>query len=159
MSPAPEYPRIVAALRNSIATGQSAPGSLMPSEGELAARFGVARNTLRRALSELEGEGLVIVVPGKGRLVRAAAGAPSQAVSMLPRYQRIAAELRGQIERGTYAPGGRLPSEASLGRRYGVSRETVRRALAQLRAAGLVSVVHGKGWFARPDATGPSGTS
>jgi DNA-binding GntR family transcriptional regulator len=158
MSPAPEYPKIVEALREPITTGQLPPGSPVPSEGELAARFGVARNTLRRALTELERDGLVRVVPGKGRIVYAP-GVPSVVGDVLPGYRRIAAELRGQIECGAYPSGGRLPSEAALARRYGVSRETVRRALAQLRAADLATVVHGKGWFVRGDATGISGTS
>jgi DNA-binding GntR family transcriptional regulator len=159
MSPAPEYPKIVQALREPITNGQLPPGSPVPSEGELTARFGVARNTLRRALTQLEREGLVIVVPGKGRIVCAPGVTPDHVGNVLPRYRRIAAELRCQIERGVYPPGGRLPSEAALARRHGVSRETVRRALAQLRAAGLATVVHGKGWFVRGDATGISGTS
>lgn len=159
MSPAPEYPRITAALRNLIASRQLAPGSPLPSEAELAARFSVARNTLRRALADLERDGLVTVVPGKARIVCAPGEPPGQPGRLLPLYRQIAAELRGQIERGTYAPGCRLPSEVTLARRHGVSRGTARRALTELQAVGLTTVTQGKGWFVRRDATGPSGTS
>lgn len=159
MSPAPEYPKIADALRTSIATGELPPGSPVPSEPVLAARFAVARNTVRRALVELQRDGLITTVPGKGRIVSEPQVPATHARDLLVAYRRVAAELRGAIERGKYAPGGRLPSEATLARRYGVSRETARRALASLRAVGMVSVVHGKGWFVRSDAAGTPGTS
>jgi DNA-binding GntR family transcriptional regulator len=159
VSPAPEYPKIVEALREPIITGQLPPGSSVPSESALAARFGVARNTLRRALAELESQGLVAAIPGKGRIICAPGNPSGEASDVLLGYRRIAVELRGQIERGAYSPGGRLPSEAVLARRYGVSRDTVRRALALLRAAGLVRVLQGKGWFPCGDATETGGTS
>ncbi|MEU9005975.1 GntR family transcriptional regulator [Streptomyces sp. NPDC059982] len=52
-----------------------------------------------------------------------------------PKYQRIAAALRDELDRGS---GGRLPSERSLAARYGVNRQTVRAALQELRADGLI---------------------
>lgn len=54
-------------------------------------------------------------------------------------YQRVAADLRQAIADGTYGSGGRLPAEGALAERYGVSRGTVRQALAVLRADGLVT--------------------
>jgi DNA-binding GntR family transcriptional regulator len=159
VSPAPEYPKIVEALRELITTGQLPRGSTVPSEAALAARFGVARNTLRRALAELDREGLLATIPGRGRIICAPGVQVGEVSDVLLGYRRIAADLRGQIERGAYSPGERLPSEAALTRRYGVSRDTARRALGQLRTAGLARVAHGKGWFARGDATGTNGTS
>jgi DNA-binding GntR family transcriptional regulator len=159
MSPEPKYPRIARILRELIAARQIPVGGRLPSEGELAVRFGVARNTLRRALAELDRDGLVIVVPGKGRIVCLPGEPSGQAGDLLPAYRRIAAELRVCIEHGAIPPGERLQSEVALARRYAVSRETTRRALAELRVAGLATVVHGKGWFIRGDETAPSGTS
>jgi DNA-binding GntR family transcriptional regulator len=159
MSPAPEYPAIAEALRELITAKNFVPGALLPSEDELASRFGVARNTLRRALAVLERDGLVGVVPGKGRVVRVPGRPVSQTANLLPVYRRIAAELREQIKRGTHEPGRRLPSEAALARCYGVSRETVRRALTELQSADLAIVVHGKGWFVRGDAAQTRRTS
>lgn len=63
------------------------------------------------------------------------------------RFQALAAELRERIALGDYARSGALDSEAELGRRHGVSRVTVRRALEQLRDEGLVASRRGSGWY------------
>ncbi|GHA17935.1 GntR family transcriptional regulator [Streptomyces echinoruber] len=64
-------------------------------------------------------------------------------------YQQVAAAIREAILSGEFAPGSLLPSEAQLMTRYGVSRPTVRNAIAALRAEGLIDVRHGKGSFVR----------
>jgi GntR family transcriptional regulator len=64
-----------------------------------------------------------------------------------PRFEVLTAELRERVAMGDYARSGALESEAELGRRYGVSRVTVRRALEQLRAEGLVAARKGSGWY------------
>ncbi|WP_411103961.1 GntR family transcriptional regulator [Streptomyces sp. cmx-4-9] len=56
----------------------------------------------------------------------------------MPKYQRIAAALRRDLERAGRPPGGRLPSERSLAERYQVNRQTIRAALQHLRADGLI---------------------
>lgn len=61
-----------------------------------------------------------------------------------PRYQLIADELRGAIADGTLQRGDRLASEHELMRRFGVSRGTIRQALAALRADGVVSGSQGR---------------
>jgi GntR family transcriptional regulator len=48
------------------------------------------------------------------------------------------------------APGERLPSEHDLAARYGTSRPTVRRAIARLKAEGLIVTEQGRGAFVRP---------
>jgi GntR family transcriptional regulator len=65
-------------------------------------------------------------------------------------YQDIVDELRGSILGGQLAPGERLPSENELAARYGTSRPTVRRAIALLKAQGLVDTEQGRGVFVRP---------
>lgn len=122
-------------------------------------QFGVARNTLRRVLAELDHDGLISVVPGRGRVVRMSGQAIAGTGNLLPFYRRVAVELRRQIEHGTYAPGRGLPSEIALARSYGVSRETARRALQELQSFGVTTAVQGKGWFVRGDATEKCGTS
>lgn len=62
--------------------------------------------------------------------------------------QQIVALLREEIERGSYEPTGRLPSEAALCARFGVSRVTVRLALAKLSGEGSVERKQGKGTYA-----------
>ncbi|MGH3899190.1 MAG: GntR family transcriptional regulator [Pseudonocardiaceae bacterium] len=138
------YARIAGQLRERLAG--LAPGSALPSEVSLAAEFGVVRNTVRRALAELERDGLIVTLPGRGRVVSDPAGTAAAG------YRRIADDLRRQITSGELATGQRVPSEAELMRRYGVSRGTARQGLAVLEAAGLVRAVHGKGRFV--DVTG-----
>ncbi|MFJ8307611.1 MULTISPECIES: GntR family transcriptional regulator [unclassified Streptomyces] len=59
--------------------------------------------------------------------------------SKSPLYRKVAADLRIAIAAGEYGSGARLPAEDELARRYGVSRGTVRQALAALRVDGLVT--------------------
>ncbi len=64
-----------------------------------------------------------------------------------PVWQQLADILRGQIERGEIAPGKLLPSSRTLMQTYGVSDGTVKRAIADLRAAGLVKSITGRGTY------------
>lgn len=57
-------------LRAKIEDGTYGPGALLPSEPELAARYGVSRQTARAALKALEQEGLIVVHSTRGRTVR-----------------------------------------------------------------------------------------
>jgi GntR family transcriptional regulator len=63
-------------------------------------------------------------------------------------YEQIATTLRDEIERGGYEPSGKLPSEAELSERFGVSRVTVRLAIGKLVNDSLVERKQGKGTFA-----------
>lgn len=65
----------------------------------------------------------------------------------MPLYQQLKQRLRADIARGTYRPGDRLPAEPELIQQFGVSRITVRQALSDLEAEGLVIRRHGKGTF------------
>jgi GntR family transcriptional regulator len=65
------------------------------------------------------------------------------------RWRPLAAELRKSIRSGEYAPGDRLPSNAALRARFGVSGQTVQHAMNSLRGEGLVETRAGLGWFAR----------
>ena len=63
-------------------------------------------------------------------------------------YRTLAAELRSALSRGEFTQGRRLPTEAELTAAHGLSRQTVRRALQDLVAEGLVYRVRGRGTFA-----------
>jgi GntR family transcriptional regulator len=65
------------------------------------------------------------------------------------RYREIADYLRERIIDGTFPPGQPLPSEEQLAKEFGVTRPTVRQGIAELRAAGLVEVIMGRGMFVR----------
>ncbi|MFN6955913.1 MAG: GntR family transcriptional regulator [Acetobacteraceae bacterium] len=60
------HQRIQAALRSAIQGGEFPSGRPLPGEHALAARFGAARMTVRRALAALEAEGLVRREAGRG---------------------------------------------------------------------------------------------
>ncbi|WP_062209475.1 GntR family transcriptional regulator [Streptomyces sp. NBRC 109706] len=64
-------------------------------------------------------------------------------------YQQIADALRAQITDGTLPPGAKLPTEAELRGEHGVSRETVRKALALLLNEGLIVSARPQGHFVR----------
>lgn len=72
-------------------------------------------------------------------------------------YMQIADELARRIEDGTYPPDGRLPAELDLAAEFGASRESVRRAVQELRGRGLVETVKGKGTFVLPPGERPDG--
>lgn len=62
-----------------------------------------------------------------------------------PPYARIAAELRGRIERGELRPGQRVPSTREITAGWGVAMATATKVLATLRQDGLVHPVPGVG--------------
>ncbi|WP_410572044.1 FadR/GntR family transcriptional regulator [Amycolatopsis sp. cmx-4-61] len=68
--------------------------------------------------------------------------------------EAVLAHLRAAIERGEYAVGGKLPSEAALSREFEVSRSVIREALRGLQALGMTESKTGKGTFVT--ATGPA---
>jgi DNA-binding FadR family transcriptional regulator len=57
--------------------------------------------------------------------------------------ERIASTLKSAIVRGRFQPGDALPSERELAERYEVNRSSIREAMKQLEAWGLVTVRHG----------------
>jgi DNA-binding GntR family transcriptional regulator len=74
---------------------------------------------------------------------------PQPLLSAVPRaatrHGRVAQALIEDISRGRYAVGTRLPTEADLEKRFGVSRATVRQAIRHLRELGLVTARAGVG--------------
>lgn len=61
------------------------------------------------------------------------------------RHEAIAATLRGEILRGRFRAGERLPAERDLARRLGAHRSSIREALRSLEQLGLVSIRRGGG--------------
>lgn len=65
--------------------------------------------------------------------------------SPLPAHQRIERWLTSELGRGTLVPGDRLPPEDTLAMHLGVSRMTLRQALATLEGRGTVTRRRGRG--------------
>lgn len=67
-----------------------------------------------------------------------------------PAYAQLVRILLGQIAAGVFRPGDRLPSEAQLCERYGVSPMTVRRVINILADQDVVIAEQGRGTFVKP---------
>lgn len=78
---------------------------------------------------------------------------PSRAAADLPtsgrRYAAVARAIAGEIRGGGLTSAAHLPSERALVEQYRVSRVTIRRALRELEAEGLVLAAPGRGWLVR----------
>ena len=64
-----------------------------------------------------------------------------------PLYRQIAEDLERQIASGAYPPGSKLPSEMTLVKSHGASRNTVREAIRWLATSGKVVSKPGPGTF------------
>lgn len=62
-------------------------------------------------------------------------------------WRQIAERIAEDIAGRKLAPGERLPTEPELARRFDVSRNTVRRAMAMLEEDGIVRIEQGRGTF------------
>jgi GntR family transcriptional regulator len=65
----PLYLQVKASLVKSLAAGEWAPGASIPSELELATRYGVSQGTVRKAIDALASDNLVVRRQGKGTFV------------------------------------------------------------------------------------------
>ncbi|MEU4229627.1 GntR family transcriptional regulator [Nonomuraea sp. NPDC026600] len=65
-------------------------------------------------------------------------------------HVQIADRVRGCIASGDLAPGAAVPSEVDLVSGYGVTRQTVRRALRLLKEEGAIYSMQGRGTFVGP---------
>jgi GntR family transcriptional regulator len=65
----------------------------------------------------------------------------------LPLYVQLKEALLREIREGDLQPGDRVPSEAAIRDRYRVSRATIRQALGDLEAGGVIRKVQGLGSF------------
>jgi len=65
----PLYGQVKALLVGSLASGEWKPGQMIPSEAELASRFGVSQGTVRKAVDELATDRLLLRRQGRGTFV------------------------------------------------------------------------------------------
>ncbi|MCB1966551.1 GntR family transcriptional regulator, partial [Accumulibacter sp.] len=65
----PLYRQIKELIMRNLESGEWGPGDSIPSESELAARFGVSQGTVRKAIDEMAAENLLLRQQGKGTFV------------------------------------------------------------------------------------------
>ena len=82
---------------------------------------------------------------------------PMASAVPLPKYHQIYLVLREQLQAGRFVDG--VPGELALAERFGVARVTVRKALEQLAAEGLIERAPGRGTRPRraPATAGSTG--
>jgi GntR family transcriptional regulator len=106
----PLYLQVRDALLDRIKDGRWKPGASLPSEIDLYRQLGVSLGTLRKALSVLESEQLIIREPGRGTFVR-----DHQAGQALGRFNPIrgadGAPVRGQVKSRKVKLGAPTPAE------------------------------------------------
>lgn len=97
--PRPPYQQVAAALRAAILTRQIAPGDKLPSQVELARRYGVARMTVQQALRILKDEGLTVSRQGSGVFARARTERP---IGLRPHIERAFEQPNVEIDFSGY---------------------------------------------------------
>ena len=68
-------------------------------------------------------------------------------------WQQVCDDLRAEMASGELPVDTRLPGEFELAEQYGVSRDTIRRAIQELVSEGRLVVLHGRGTYVTKPAT------
>ena len=90
----PIYTQITDGFRDQIIAGVLRPGDKMPSVRELATTLTINPNTIQRAYRELESQGWIISVPGKGSFIQGIPKIdPAQTQALLAEFDKLAATL------------------------------------------------------------------
>ena len=79
-------------------------------------------------------------------------------MTAIPKYRDLLNVVRQEIFDGKFDSAGKFPSEEQLIRRFGVSRNTVRSALAELKRTGVLETRNGSGTYLSAAASRPVGT-
>jgi len=69
-----------------------------------------------------------------------------------PVYLQLEDKLKAAIVQGDIKPGGKMPSENALSRKYGIHRHTARKTLKLLAGTGVIVSEPGRGWFVKETA-------
>ncbi|MBJ8101981.1 GntR family transcriptional regulator [Bacillus cereus group sp. N11] len=72
---------------------------------------------------------------------------PLQHESLIPLYHQLIERLKNSIEKGHWKLGDKIPSENQLMEQFGVSRNTVKKAIEELVQEGILYRIQGKGTF------------
>ena len=89
----PIYTQIIDGFRDQILRGILAPDDRLPSVRELAAQLTINPNTIQRAYRELEAQGWIATVPGKGCFVTGIPKAQANVSTLLADFDKAAAAL------------------------------------------------------------------
>lgn len=130
---------VSASLSDRINAGEWASTGRLPAEGELATAYGVARETVRKALAELRDTGLISNQQGRGWFLGAIP--PEQAADVLS----LAENFRQRINSGEFDSETYFPSEAKLASDLKITRHKVRKIITELEKSGYLRMERGNG--------------
>jgi DNA-binding FadR family transcriptional regulator len=85
---------IRAFLLEAVAQGTINPGGKLPTERDLASRFGLPRNTVRKTLAQLEAEGAITRHVGRGTFLADTGGFPAGSISHTSPAELMEARMR-----------------------------------------------------------------
>ncbi len=147
--PLPLYHRIYLLLRQGIVEGEWPPDSPMPGEHEISDAHGVSRITVRRALQQLEQEGLV--------LRRRGAGTFAQRPKLPKRRENLRGLFQNLLAMGAHTEVkllefGYVSASASVAAALRVPQGTTVQKSVRLRSAGGVAFSYLTAWV--PEAIG-----
>jgi len=137
-------------LERAIAAGELAAGEQLPGETEIAARFGVNRHTVRRALSELAGRGLVRAARGSGTYVEG--GRLAYPIRPRTRFSEIVGTA-GRAAGGRLVASRQEGADRAIARRLALRQGTPVVRLDFVRDASGVPLCAGTTWL--PAARAP----
>ncbi|WP_037081231.1 GntR family transcriptional regulator [Pseudonocardia spinosispora] len=143
-SPLPLYHQLKQALITDIATRRLAPGDVLPGDHALCAAYDVSRTVVRQALTELEYEGVVVRVKGKGTFVAAPKTSAGLVQSLTGLFEDVAAHgghLRSEVRDQRV-----VPSDAQVSADLGLRMQTPVVRVERLRFVGaepwVLTVTH-----------------
>ncbi|MCK0196639.1 phosphonate metabolism transcriptional regulator PhnF [Ancylobacter sp. 6x-1] len=138
------WKQIAEAITAEIAEGRLAPGARLPTEAELAERFGVNRHTLRRALGVLTEQGVIEATPGRGTFVKEVP--LHYAIGARTRFSEIVSS-EGRAPGGRFLSSQREPAPRDIAERLKIPHGTELLRIEIVREADGVPVVCGTHWY------------
>lgn len=131
-------------LASEIAASGFGDAGRLPSESELARRFGVNRHTVRRAMLGLAAQGLVSVEQGRGTFVQA--GAIDYTIGRRTRFTENLRE-QGHSARGMVLSSGSMKAEPKIAKALGLRTGTLVYRIESLHAADGVPLTYALAWY------------
>jgi len=128
--PVPMHSQLRQLLRSEILGGVFAPLDKLPSEAELSARHQVSRITVRHALGDLQSEGLIFRVQGKGAYVSKPKA--RQDITTLKGFDEAMAPL-GHMTRNELLSFEQVPAPYDIAEKLGLERDATVCKIRRLR--------------------------
>lgn len=138
-------------LRDQILQGLYQAGALLPKEEELCVQFGVSRITVRRALADLEQQGLVERRQGRGTFVgqQLPPTRPLATIGFLETMKQVSDETQVKVLRIE-----RVKLSAEIAQPLSLSKDELALHVIRLRSHGEVPVMITEAWIPESLATG-----